>query len=186
MGAKDGGPGTPGPGGCAGPGRAWERGPRTRNAGLRSRGGGGGGRSLPRLDSLGCRSPCACAAPWGEEGGKKTSCPRVCMRGGCPDPMSRWWWGATGGECDPRPRHPLVGPGSARSSPGHLPGAAQGPRRAGGQEEAPKGWTPGAAARPALWEGARLCAAGSRVGVLPLPVLRPPPFGDWVSSLNPK
>lgn len=81
-------------------------------------------------------------------------------------------WGA-GSECDPRPRHPLAGPGSARSSPGHLPGAAQGRRRAGGQEEAQKGWTPGVAARPALWGGARLCAVGSRVGVLPLPVLRP-------------
>lgn len=32
------------------------------------------------------------------------------MRGGCPDPMSRWWWGATGSECDPGPGTLWLGP----------------------------------------------------------------------------
>ena len=88
--------------------------------------------------------------------------------------------GGAGGKCDPGRGTLLAGPGSARSPPGHLPRAAQGPRRAGGQEEAPKGWTPGAAARPARGGGARFCAAGSRVGVLPIGVRRPRIWGPGV------
>ena len=125
------------------------------------------------LDSPGCRSPCACAAPvGGKNRGKKTSCSRVCVHWGCPGPMSRW--SRMLEASDPRPRgSPLAGPSSARRSPGHLPREAQGPGRARGQEEAPEGWTLGAAAHPPFREDAHLCAVRSRLGFLPLSVRRP-------------
>lgn len=76
-----------------------------------------------------------------------------------------------GSECDHPPPHPRrsspsqLGPRACVPLQSHLPGAAQGPGRAGGQEEAPEGRTLEAATRPTLWGGARLCAAGSQVGV---------------------
>lgn len=169
-------------------GRAWERGPRTGNTGLGSR--GGGGRSLPRLDSQGCRSPCACAAPREKKRGEKNFLPPGVFARGLPG-ASIAVVGGAGSECDPQPvqpPHPQAGPESVRPSPSHLPLAAQGPGWAGGQEEAPEGWTPGAATRLAFFLGggsAPLCGGKPGWGFCTLPS-SDPAFGDRVSSLNPK
>lgn len=160
LGRQGCGLGTQGPGGCVGPGWARERRPRARNAGLGSR--GGGGRSLPRLDSQDCRSPCACAAPGGETG-VKTSCPRVCRHRGCLGPMSRWSRRPEASVI-PGQGSPWRGPVSrvllqATSPERPRARAGLGARRRQGELEH------GAAARPALWGGASVCAARSQFGV---------------------
>lgn len=162
-------------------GRAWERGPRTGNTGLGSR--GGGGRSLPRLDSQGCRSPCACAAPREKKRGEKNFLPPGVFARGLPG-ASIAVVGGAGSECDPQPvqpPHPQAGPESVRPSPSHLPLAAQGPGWAGGQEEAPEGWTPGAATRLAFFFGGGERASvrrETRLGFLHPPLLRPRIWGQ--------
>ena len=149
-----------------GPGRAWERGPSTRNAGLGSRG-GGGGRSLPRLDSQGCRSPCACAAPGGKKGGGGGNfLPPGVYAQGLPG-ANVAVVGGPGSECDPPPQprqflgwarqHASLSKPPPLSGPGPEPG--WGPGRGTG------GLDPGGGHASGLWGGARLCAAGSQVGV---------------------
>lgn len=149
-------------------GRAWERGPRTGNTGLGSR--GGGGRSLPRLDSQDCRSPCACAAPREKKRGEKNFLPPGVFARGLPGANIAVVGGA-GSECDPQPVQPPRPPGWARkraslskppplSGPG--PGLGRGPRGGTG------GLDPRGSHAPGLFlgqGGARLCAAGNQVGV---------------------
>lgn len=160
--------GAPGSWRLLGPGRAWERGPGTRNARL---GSGSGGRSLQRLDSQGCRSPCACAAPEGKKRGEKLPAPGCVCRGLPGDTVAVV--GDAGREWDPRPRQPPTGPGSARAPlRATSPCAAQGPGRAGGQETV-EGWSLG---WPRVLPFGEICAAVQREdrwGFLPPRVLRP-------------
>lgn len=173
-----------------GPGRAWEQGRRTRNAGLGSRGGGGGGWSLPRLDSQGCRSPCACAAPGGKKGGKKNFLPPGVYAPGLPGANVAVIVGA-GSECDhpPTPPPPKLPLSWARelaslskpppwSGPG--PGPGWGPGGGTGGQDFGGGHAP-----DPLGRCAPLCGGKPGWGFCPLPS-SDPAFGDRVSSLNPK
>ena len=162
-------------------GRAWERGPRTGNTGLGSR--GGGGRSLPRLDSQGCRSPCACAAPREKKRGEKNFLPPGVFARGLPGANIAVVGGA-GSECDPQPVQPPRPPGWARkraslskppplSGPG--PGLGRGPRGGTG------GLDPRGSHAPGLFFGGGERASvrrETRLGFLHPPLLRPRIWGQ--------
>lgn len=162
---------------CAGPGRAWLRGPRARNARLGSRGGGGGAGAsgVWTRQAAGARAP----APLQRGKGGKNFLPPGCMPRGCPEPGSRRW-GMLEACVTPGPGQP---PGWARQS---APLSRPPPRRGPGQgrlgaRRRHRGPDPGAAGRPALWEGASLRAAR----LFPAPSRPHPAVGDPVSLLIP-
>lgn len=144
-----------------GPGWVWERGPSTRNAGLGSR--GGGGRSLPRLDSQGCRSPCACAAPRG----KKNFLPPGVYAPGLPWANVAEVRGA-GDECDP-PQAPGRWARQHASLPRPPPLSGPGPRPGWGPGGGTGGLDPGGSHAPGpLGRWAPVCSGKPGGGFCPL------------------